>query len=98
VDLKRETQRLNVNVQPELGGTAALGVALVNPLAGVATWVAHKMLQSPLNHMFGFDYLVTGTWEDPKVEKLARNAPQEAVPRLPTISNAPGGANDNAEK
>lgn len=94
VDLKHETQRLNVNVQPELGGTAALGVALVNPIAGVATWVAHKMLQNPLNHMFGFDYLVTGTWDDPKVEKLSRNAPQETVPHLPTIPNAPGAAND----
>ena len=98
VDLKHETQRLNVNVQPELGGTAALGVALVNPIAGVATWVAHKILQNPLNHMFGFDYLVTGTWDDPKVEKLSRNAPQETVPRLPTISNAPGAANDTGEK
>jgi len=98
VDLKRETQQLNVNVQPELGGTAALGVALVNPIAGVATWVAHKMLQNPLNHMFGFDYRVTGTWDDPKVEKLSRNVPQEAVPRLPTIPNTPGAASGAAEK
>lgn len=68
VDLQRETQRLTVNVQPELGSTAALGVALVNPVAGVATLLAHKVLQNPLNQMFGFDYLVTGTWDDPKVE------------------------------
>ena len=94
VDLKRETQRLNVNVQPELGGTAALGIALVNPIAGVATWVAHKMLQNPLNHMFGFDYLITGQWDDPKVEKLSRNAPAANVPRLPTISNPSPAANE----
>lgn len=53
VDLKRETQRLTVNVQPELGGTAALGIALINPVAGVATLLAHKVLQNPLNQMFG---------------------------------------------
>jgi hypothetical protein len=34
-DLKNETQHLNVNVQPELGGSAALGVAVINPLAGM---------------------------------------------------------------
>ena len=85
VDLKRETQRLNVNVQPELGGTAALGVALVNPVAGVATWLAHKILQNPLNQMFGFDYLITGKWDDPKVEKLSRSASPE-FPRLPSIA------------
>ena len=86
VDLKQETQRLSVNVQPELGGTAALGVALVNPLAGVATLLAHKVLQNPLNQMFGFDYLVTGAWDDPKVEKLTRRQETETSPHLPQIT------------
>ncbi len=94
VDLKHETQRLNVNVQPELGGTAALGVALINPIAGVATWVAHKMLQNPLNQMFGFDYLVTGTWDDPKVEKISGRVTPATTPRLPTIPNSTGVANE----
>ena len=85
VDLQRETQRLTVNVQPELGSTAALGVALVNPVAGVATLLAHKVLQNPLNQMFGFDYLVTGTWDDPKVEKMTSAAAPLPVPRLPNI-------------
>ncbi len=89
VDLKRETQRLNVNVQPELGNTAALGVAIVNPAAGVATWLAHKILQNPLNQMFGYDYLITGTWDDPKVEKLSKNVPAGTM-------NAPGVANEPA--
>lgn len=71
VDLERETQKLVVNVQPELGGTAALGVALVNPVAGAAALLAHKVLQNPLNQIFSFDYSVTGTWDDPKVEKLS---------------------------
>ena len=76
-DLKRETQRLAVSVQPELGGSAALGVAVVNPLAGVATLLAHRMLQNPLNRVFASEYLITGTWADPKVEKLtgAKAAP-----------------------
>ena len=98
VDLERETQRLNVNVQPELGGTAALGVALVNPVAGVATWVAHKVLQNPLNHMFGFDYLITGTWDDPKVAKVSGSDPPVPVPRLPTIVNPSGESNESSAK
>ncbi len=80
VDLQHETQKLVVNVQPELGGTAALGVALVNPVAGAAALLAHKVLQNPLNQMFSFDYSVTGTWDDPKVDKLStqRLEPQTA--------------------
>ena len=98
VDLKHETQNLNVNVQPELGGTAALGIGLINPVAGVATWVAHKILQNPLNHIFGFEYLVTGSWDDPKVEKVSRTDPQAATPRLPTIPNSTGFANEPTSK
>ena len=93
VDLQRETQRLYVKVQPELGGTAALGVAVVNPVAGVATWVAHKVLQNPLNQIFGFDYLVTGSWDDPRVEKLSAAESNNRTPRLPNLT-PPKGASD----
>ena len=96
VDLKQETQRLTVNVQPELGSTAALGIALVNPVAGVATLLAHKILQNPLNQMFGFDYLVTGTWDDPKVEKLTGGT--SATPRLPNIQQQTGASNEPSAK
>ena len=74
VDLKRETQRLNVNVLPEVGDTAALGVAIVNPAAGAATWLASKLLKNPLGNVFGYAYRITGTWDDPKVEKLSSAA------------------------
>ncbi|WP_200385149.1 YhdP family protein [Rhodocyclus tenuis] len=87
-DLARETQRLSVNVQPELGGTAALGIGLINPIAGVATLLAHKILQNPLNQMFGFDYLVTGTWDDPKVDKISRAAAAET----PSLRSPEGAA------
>jgi uncharacterized protein (TIGR02099 family) len=97
-DLKHETQRLDVNVQPELGSTAALGIAIVNPIAGVATLLAHKILRSPLNQMFGFDYRVTGSWDDPKVEKSSGSSPLTRVPRLPTITNTPGDENESSAK
>ncbi|MBK9445069.1 MAG: TIGR02099 family protein [Betaproteobacteria bacterium] len=71
VDLQNETTKLVVNIQPELGGTAALGVALINPIAGAATLLAHKVFQSPLNHIFSFDYSISGKLDDPKVEKLS---------------------------
>ena len=99
VDLEKETQRLNVVVQPEMGGTAALGIGLVNPVAGVATWVAHKMLQNPLNQIFGFEYLVTGTWDDPKVDKVSRNDPATGQ-HAPAVSGAKeeGAGNESASK
>ncbi len=98
VDLKRETQRLNVNVRPEVGDTAALGLAIVNPAVGAATWLANKVLQNPLGGMFGYNYLITGTWDDPKVEKLSANVPAETTPRQPGTPNSRGAANEPSQR
>jgi len=69
-DLTQETQNLKLRVVPSLGGSAATAVAIVNPIAGVAAAIAQWVLKNPLGQIFAYDYLVTGTWSDPKIEKL----------------------------
>ncbi len=73
VDLKNETQNMRVVVRPELGTVAAVGVALINPLAGAATLLASGVMQNPLNRLFSYRYHVTGTWADPLVDQTAGN-------------------------
>jgi uncharacterized protein YhdP len=70
-DLARETQNLKVRVVPALGDSASTLVGLVNPVYGVATFIAQKLLKNPIGNIFAFEYSVTGKWVDPKVEKLA---------------------------
>lgn len=69
-DLGKETQNLRVKVIPALGDTASTIVGLVNPVYGVATLIAQKLLKNPLGNIFAFEYAVSGTWTDPKVEKV----------------------------
>ncbi|MDB5816340.1 MAG: hypothetical protein JWN23_3457 [Rhodocyclales bacterium] len=68
-DIVHETHALRLTVQPSLSDGIALGITVLNPIAGVATYVAQKVLRDPLEKMFSFDYTVTGSWNDPKVEK-----------------------------
>ena len=70
IDLSFETQNLNVKVIPQLGDTASTVAGLVNPVFGVATLIAGRIFKNPLGKLFAFDYVITGTWTDPKVEKL----------------------------
>lgn len=82
-DLKSETQDMQVVVRPELGGLAAVGTAaLINPAVGAAALVANTVLQKPLNRLFSYRYHVTGSWDDPKIDKAAQLLPdlQRAVP------------------
>lgn len=80
VDIAQETQRLKVRVQPAIGNSVALGAALFsNPVTGVATLLAQKFLKNPLDQVFSYEYMITGAWDDPKVDKLGQEPAREAV-------------------
>jgi uncharacterized protein (TIGR02099 family) len=71
VDLARETQDLRVRVTPYLSESVSIAGALIGgPVAGVATFLAQKMLKDPIDKMAAFEYDVTGTWKDPQVAKV----------------------------
>ncbi|HLX80826.1 MAG TPA: YhdP family protein [Burkholderiales bacterium] len=70
VDLSLETQNLKVKVIPQFGDSASTVVGILNPVVGVATLIAGRILKNPLGRIFSYDYTVTGTWADPKVEKV----------------------------
>lgn len=85
VNLGAETQDLKVRVAPAVGETIATGVLLANPATGAAAWVFNKLFGNPFDQAFAFEYAVTGSWSDPKVEKLAgpkepREAKEGATP------------------
>lgn len=77
VDLKNETQNMRIVVRPELGTVAAVGIALINPVAGAATWLASSVVQNPLNRLFSYNYHVTGSWGEPLIDQ----ASQTKIPR-----------------
>ena len=78
VDLARETQTLRVRVNPQLSDTFSVAGALIGgPIAGLAAFVAQKLLRDPLDQIAGYEYDVTGTWADPVVVKIER---QQVIP------------------
>ncbi len=75
VDLARETQKLKVRVTPHVSDTVSIAGALIGgPIAGVAAYLAQKMLKDPLDQAVSYEYGVTGTWADPKVSRIESQA------------------------
>jgi len=71
VDLVQETQKLRVRISPHVSDTLSIAGALVGgPIAGVAAFLAQKVLKDPLDQIASFEYGVTGTWSDPTVKRL----------------------------
>lgn len=94
VDLRNESQDMRIVVRPELGTVAAVGVALINPVAGAATLLAGSVLQNPLNRLFSYRYHVTGTWSEPLVDK----AGQTELVRPGFDINTPNDANEESRE
>ena len=80
-DIARETQQLKVRVQPTLSASLSAGAALLmiaNPIIGAAvgagSWLAQKVLQDPFEQIFSFEYVVSGSWSNPRVERVGHQA------------------------
>lgn len=81
VDMNRETQDLKVRILPAIGDNVSLAsMALINPVVGVGVLLANKILRDPLDKLVSFEYNVSGSWADPKVEKVVQ---AKAVPGNP---------------
>jgi uncharacterized protein (TIGR02099 family) len=72
LDLVGETQSLDLRVVPSISDTVAIGTALVNPAIGLATLLAGRALNNPMDQVVAVDYRITGPWDDPQVARVGR--------------------------
>ena len=74
-DIVRETQDLKAVVVPELNaGTASLIATAINPAVGLGTFLAQFLLNQPLQSAATQTFHISGTWADPKIDKVPRPA------------------------
>ncbi len=64
-NLHKETQNLDVKVVPNISDSLSLAAFAGGPIAGVAAFVAQKILKDPLNKIVRSKYKITGTWDNP---------------------------------
>ncbi len=88
-NIAEESQNLRVVILPALdAGTVSLlaGIAL-NPVVGLTTFLAQLFLQKPLAKANTQEFLIDGSWAEPRVTKVNANAlpasPSPANPSMP---------------
>jgi uncharacterized protein YhdP len=74
VDLRKQTQELDVTVRPRLSDSTAVAVGIANPIAGAVAFIGQRLLGDPFGRMLGQRLRVTGPWSAPEVKS------QEPVP------------------
>jgi uncharacterized protein (TIGR02099 family) len=74
-DLQKETQDLHMLVVPELNaGAASLAYAAINPAVGLGTFLAQYLLRGTLQQAGTREFRVRGSWDQPQVETVERQA------------------------
>jgi uncharacterized protein (TIGR02099 family) len=75
-NLKAETQNLKVRVRPHVSDSLSLAAFAGGPIAGVAAFVAQKLLKDPFNKIVQSEYVISGTWDKPvEVKSESEQAP-----------------------
>lgn len=90
-DIAKETQNLRVVVVPDIdtGSAALLASYYINPLVGLSTYLANLILRRPLIEANTHEFLIDGTWLEPRVTPVERKTkPVVASPAAKT-SEAP---------
>jgi uncharacterized protein YhdP len=80
-DIAKETQIIKVVVVPEINaGSASLIASAINPVVGLTTFLAQLILRKPLIEAATQEFLIDGTWVDPRVTKVDRKTgkPEES--------------------
>ena len=69
-----------MRITPQVTESVAVAGALVGgPVAGVAAYLAQKLLKDPFGQLVSFEYDVTGSWSEPTVKRVPRPAPAAAT-------------------
>ncbi|HEY8048329.1 MAG TPA: AsmA-like C-terminal region-containing protein, partial [Ramlibacter sp.] len=87
-DIQKETQDIKVVVVPEINaGTASLVAAAINPAIGIGSFLAQLVLRQPLIRAATQEFRIDGTWTEPHVTRLGKNAETQAEAPKPANTN-----------
>ncbi|RMX15277.1 TIGR02099 family protein [Legionella jordanis] len=71
LDIAKQYYDLDLKVNPHI--TASLPVVATiagGPIAGIATWVASKLINNGMQKISGYTYKITGPWKQPVVQQV----------------------------
>jgi uncharacterized protein (TIGR02099 family) len=93
--LKTKDWDQTVEVTPHVGGTLAIGGALIGgPVGAAAGVLLQGVFRNQINSVARAQYKVTGSWDNPKVTVLAK---QTVKPKKPVPGESPPGKTPPAD-
>lgn len=71
LDLLQRTYNLNLSISPHITASLPLVATIAGgPIAGVAAWVASKIINQGMQKISNYTYQISGPWQEPIVQQL----------------------------
>lgn len=71
LDLVRRLYNLNLKISPHITASLPLVATIAGgPIAGLAAWVANKIINKSMQNISAYSYKVSGPWKEPIVQQL----------------------------
>ncbi len=78
VNLGAETESLKVKVIPAASETVSIASTLLGgPVVGLVSYALQKLLKNPFGQIASYQYAITGTWDEPHVDKIQQQPVQQ---------------------
>ena len=82
IDFVRDTLDLKALVLPSINAEgASLALAVANPAIGISTLIAQWMLKDQISELFSTEYVVSGTFAEPTLEKVDIHHDAKTAPK-----------------
>ena len=84
-DIARETQQLRVLILPQLnaGGASVVAGLAINPVVGLTAYLAQWLLTAPLSKAAVQEFVIDGSWSEPRVTRIEQPGHNTAPGRQP---------------
>lgn len=70
---------LTLKVTPHITASFPIVATIAGgPLAGIATWLASKVIHQGMRHVSGYTYKITGPWQNPMVQPMKIHGSKKA--------------------
>lgn len=72
LDIARQLYDMTLKVTPYLGASLPIVATIAGgPVAGIATWVASKIINKGMQKVSGYTYKISGPWKQPIVQQVS---------------------------
>lgn len=72
LDIAKQHYNVDLKISPHITASLPLVATIAGgPIAGVATWVASKIINQGMQNISSYSYKVTGPWQEPLVQQVS---------------------------